>query len=109
MSIIIGQTQEQLTVNDYVIKIKEGNFQLYNLMKSQHAKLFNMIWSSVDFTPKEVIEAFGTDAATLFQLSGNIQSMLVSVDPNYVPLSPKFAYTINQDGTVTVDMNSPNQ
>ena len=105
MSII--PIKQALTVNDYVAKIKSGNLNLYKSIKTQHDVLFNMIWNNTSFTAKEIIDGFGTDAAMLFQLSSTIQSLLVSVDSSYVPLTPKFAYVINQDGTVTVDMNTP--
>jgi hypothetical protein len=68
----------------------------------QHLTAFNNIWNNPDFTPQQVLDSFGTDAARLFSDSSATQTFLAAVLDGYEPLTPTAAYTINNDGTVTV-------
>lgn len=78
--------------------------KLYSKMNSQHMQIFQMIWGNQnDLTAQEIFDEYGTDAAQLFLFSQNIQNMLAQADPSYIPLVPPYPYTINGDGTVTVD------
>ena len=77
--------------------------KLYRRMEAQHTAIFNMIWHDDEITAQEVFDDYGSDSASLFLFSQNIQTMLYQADPNYVPLAPPYPYTINPDGTVTVD------
>jgi len=97
-------TRPVLALSDVVLKIKQQNTELYASMKMRHALIFNMIWPNPNYTPQQIMEGFGTDAAMLFSMSGMIQDMLHAVDPSYEALSVPEGYTvtINQDGTVNI-------
>lgn len=78
---------------------------LVNVIKSN----WNMVWESQEFTPQQVFNEFGTDAVNLF-IFGSAACTLVetvqpgTLDPKY--LSAALPYTINPDGTVTVNSGS---
>lgn len=99
---IIQPTQSAPTVNDVVNQIKSGNMQIYRFLKMQHTQSFNNVWNNPTYTPQEIVDAFGTDAATLFTLSWQIQQILQAADPGYVMLIPPVPVVINPDGTVTL-------
>jgi hypothetical protein len=89
------------TVDTMVGRIKGLNSALYGSIIQQHTQIFNMIWNNTQFSASDILTAFGTDAAALFQLSSTIQEMLAQVNPDYVPLVPPLPFVINADGTVT--------
>jgi hypothetical protein len=99
---ILIDNQNTETTEDVVNKIKRMNTNLYNMVLIQHTTMFNYVWNNKKYTAKEILDGFGTDAVTIFQLSGSLQQMLSLANPNYVPMTPLKEYTINQDGTVTV-------
>jgi hypothetical protein len=80
------------------------NFQLYKLIESLHTQSFNFIWKNPKFTPKQIIEGYGTDAAALFKNSSDIQTILATTNPAYQPLSIPAGYTVtfNEDGSAIV-------
>ena len=99
---ILIDNQVTETVDDVCTKIKRMNTNLYNMVLIQHTTMFNFVWNNKKFTAKEILDGFGSDAVTIFQLSGSLQQMLSLANPNYVPMVPPKEYTINQDGTVTI-------
>lgn len=102
MSIIDPSVPVQELQNT-VLRIKQNNLDFWKEMDQTHRRIFNMVWHNKDFTPKQIIDAFGKDAADLFIFSGDIQNVLAGVNPSYEPCVPTKPYTINQDGTVTVE------
>lgn len=74
----------------------------YNLLTAHALQTFNIIWSSPEYTPQGIMDSRGTGAGQMFVIFGKLQELLVAIDPSYVPLSAPYAYTINQDGTVTI-------
>lgn len=102
MSIFITPTKPLIA--DVVTTVKMGSTNLYNSIKSQLNNIFNTIWNNPDFTPIEIVTAFGTDAAALFALAQGLQTLASQADPTYVPLVPPTNYTvtINADGSVTI-------
>lgn len=101
MSLIIPAARTQ-TVEGEVAGIKAITALIYRSMKMQHAQAFNRVWNNPNFTPAEIITAFGPDALALFRLSGGIQNILAGADPEYARLVPPVDFTVNDDGTVTV-------
>jgi hypothetical protein len=101
MGILIDEDVKE-NADEAVNKIKKLNTGLYNFIVVQHTAGFNFIWHNKKFSAKEIIDGFGKDAVALFQLSSAIQQMLITVNPEYVPLIPPKQYTINADGTVTI-------
>lgn len=93
---------QQATVADHVENIKKANLMLKNQIQHLHTRIFNMVWKNKDFTAKQIVDEFGTDAVAMFTVSGTIQGLLASIDPSYEALVPPKTYTPNQDGTVTV-------
>jgi hypothetical protein len=92
------------TLEGKIKKIKQLNTQIYIKMRALHTQAFNQVWRDKDLTPKQIIEGFGTDAAALFQNSSQIQTILATVDPDYVPLAIPEGYTVtfNDNGSATV-------
>jgi hypothetical protein len=90
-------------VQNAVIRIKQNNLDLWKIIKERHTAIFNMVWYDSKYSAKQIVDAFGTDASDLFVFSGDIQNLLYALDNTYVPLIPPKNYTINEDGTVTVE------
>lgn len=104
MPLIIKQESTAPSVNDAVLRIKQINTELYNIMKSRHTAIYNLVWKNKDYTPQQILDAFGKEADLLFQLSSGIQQILKSADDAYPVLDPKTEYEIkpSADGTVVV-------
>jgi predicted transcriptional regulator len=98
----IFSTPKPVTVDVIVDRIKAGNTQLYNTINQMHTQIFKAVWEQKNFTPKQIVDAFGTDAKALFELSSAVQTLLKTANPLYEPLVPKKQVTINENGTVTV-------
>jgi hypothetical protein len=63
---------------------------------------FNLFWfPTAPQTVQMNADAFGTECAELFQLNSHTIDFIQLLDQTYVPPTPG-AYTINQDGTVTI-------
>ena len=100
MSII--NISKTVSVEDIVNKIKQGNTSIYRIVEAVIRNNFHFIWENRDFTPKQIIDAFGTDAKDLFILSGTLQALLKQVNPDYVEQVPTKEFTIEADGKITV-------
>lgn len=66
----------------------------------------SILWKSSALTPEEAVEALGTDAKKIFQLHGILTQALLdmaAVDGTQPQIAlPTNAFTLNDDGTVTV-------
>ncbi len=90
------------------------NFQArINNQYQQNAGLFAQlaafVWANNYFTPQQVFDAFGTNAADLFKCAAAFEAM-VAAYTGTAPASPVpagWAYTLNADGTVTVTGPNP--
>ncbi len=102
MSIIDPSAPAQEVLNA-VLRIKQNNLDFWNEINTTHKRIFNMVWYDKDLSAKQIVDGFGTDAKDLFVFSGNVQEFLALINPKYVPLIPPKKYTINADGTVTVE------
>ena len=102
MSIIDPDAPSE-NVKNAVIRIKQLNLELYNTINTLHKNIFDQVWHSKDYSSKQIVDAFGTDGRDLFIFSGDIQDLLYDIDSSYKPLIPPKKYTINDDGTVTVE------
>jgi len=83
-------------------KITDISKKLYRKNENLHRQLFNMVWESDELTPQEILDEYGTDAKDLFIFSGQIQGMLLAINPNYIALDTPNEYVINLDGTITI-------
>lgn len=73
-----------------------------NNIKRDLEESFNLFWyPTLPQTVQMNADAFGKDAAALFQLNSQTIDFIQLLDSTYVPPTPG-AYTINEDGTVTI-------
>lgn len=112
MSLINTQSNTQPTLQDlqaqFKAEITEELTRLFQGLNGTTVSIFNRIWKGSgvigqsSLTPQQSLDAFGTDAASLFQLFALVQNLLNTAVPNTMNLVPPFQYTINDDGTVVV-------
>jgi len=102
MSILQETALYEPSVQDAVNQIKTTTTQLYRMMKQMHTQSFNTVWNNNQYTPEEIVTAFGTDAVALFTLSYQLQEILIAADPNYVILTAPNQITFSEDGSVVV-------
>lgn len=76
---------------------------LLRQMLSTFNKVYNDIWNNRDgLTQQQAVDAFGTKAARLFQLSAVLQDTINLAQPGAAPQITPQAPTLNPDGTVTL-------
>jgi hypothetical protein len=87
-------------------RVKRMSTDLLTRIKSQHQEIMQAVWNNpAGLTPQQVMDAFGSEAAELFQLSDQLLTMLGNVkpdDPYLEEAAAPYNYTINDDGTVTI-------
>jgi hypothetical protein len=70
----------------------------------EHKRTFDMVWHNEDgLIPQDVMDAYGNEAYLLFVNSKATQDFLAATLPDYEALLPPVAFTINEDGTVTIN------
>ena len=74
----------------------------YNTLKRSVIDGFNGVWRDKEFTPQDILTAFGTDAKALFELSWRAQQLLKSLDDSWVYLIPDYEVTFDDAGNATV-------
>ena len=77
--------------------------RVYNSLQSILQAGTNLVWNNPNATPQQVVAAFGTNAASLFQLSSLLCGLIGSVTgttPNPVPAG--WTITASADGTITL-------
>ena len=103
---IITIANENETQQDVVAEAKKRivgmSTAMFWRLKQEHARIFNQLWNNPKASPQEILDEYGTDAASLFSFSSQIQTMAASIDSSYVPVVPPYEYTIKPDGTITV-------
>jgi len=99
--ISIEKTHDEI-LKDEVLKIIESSNNISKGTDIRHKNLWNLIWNNKNVTPQEIFDVFSTDAYKLFELSSALQTLLSRVIENYQFMTPKYEYTINEDGSVTV-------
>ena len=111
MSILItppeNLTPAQATAK-HVLTMAKNNYEF--LLRAQKNGT-DAIWSNAaGLTPQQACDALGTGAARMFQLHGLLTDFILSIQQlegltSNVTL-PTNAFTLNPDGTVTVDPNT---
>lgn len=103
---------EEVILQRRVQEIKSAPRKLAEQMYQQWEQSFNALWSSERFTPQQKLQALGTDAEELFelnsvfvtfmitQLSGKRNDLVQAIQEKVATIP---AYTVNNDGTVTLD------
>jgi hypothetical protein len=100
MSII--NTPQINTVEKVKNNIVSNNKVAYIGLKDSVINGFNNVWNNKDFTPQEILNAFGADAKALFNLSWVAQQLLKSLDDTWVYLIPEYEVTFDEEGNATV-------
>ena len=76
-----------------------------SFLKSFLKQQMDAFWIADSLTVQQHMDAFGTEAAALFQAAAALGQFIVAWDSTYTPPQPSdygHTYTINQDGSVTV-------
>lgn len=75
----------------------------FNRLVQDFNRSFEMVWNNpMGLSAQEVFDAFGVNAAQLFQIAGATQGLINTLVPNTSTAVPPNAYVLNQDGTVTI-------
>lgn len=82
-------------------QIRSANSRTLMMLKHGVQQAFDLVWKAPD--TQAVLDQFGTDAFTLFQASSEAQALIKSLDPSWEELVPPKKFTINGDGTITLD------
>jgi hypothetical protein len=91
-------------VQNAITQINAQYRQLFQLLNG----LSRFVWNNPKYTPQEVVAAFGTYAANLFQLSGLLCQLIGAVTgqtPNPIPTG--WTWSAATDGTVTLTAPTP--
>ncbi len=68
-----------------------------------YSDIAKRVWDNQQgLTPQEVMDALGTNAADLFQLSALLVTTVNTAKPGTLDGEQPYEFTINPDGTVTV-------
>lgn len=111
MSIFQNQTT-QPTAEQVAQFIKSQASSTVEQMLSSWLQAYNFVWSDGIFTAEEKIAALGTEAGELFQANEDFVAFMIAqltgkrddlVEVINNAISSRPAYTINADGTVTLD------
>jgi hypothetical protein len=90
--------------------IREQVQRTWRTMVLGQIDIFAKVWKSGDYTPQEVLDELGTDAAQLFQLGAANVTTILTIDPTALAepdWKPPHEVTLNPDGTVTVVVPEP--
>jgi hypothetical protein len=74
-------------------------------MKTSQVSIFAKVWKSGAYTPQQVLDELGADAAQLFQFGAANVATILGIDAGALAESdwkPPVVVDFNGDGTVTV-------
>jgi hypothetical protein len=107
------QPDEQVILMNKARYIKQAPLRLAENMLEEWETSFDALWREEGkFTPAQRLEAIGTDAEELFELNSQFVTFMVSqltgkrndlVQRIQEKVATIPAYTVNNDGTVTLD------
>jgi hypothetical protein len=109
---IFTTTNQEPTVEQVALRIKLQTAQIPQQIVRQWESVFNFLWSDGIYTAEQKIAALGTDAGELFQANEALVAFMIAqltgkrddiVDAINSKIAALPAYTINSDGTVTLD------
>ncbi|HEV7297760.1 MAG TPA: hypothetical protein VGN72_00220 [Tepidisphaeraceae bacterium] len=101
MAILINDNTATKAVEDH----KEHIQRFLNMVKSQYGMLARGFWANRSHTPMAMAEAYGTDAAELFQLSSKLATFISDVTGEESSVVPaEYGYVINPDGTAVITL-----
>ena len=99
---IFNTNNTQTSIDIITAEIAGLNTKGLDALKSISLSSFNLVWNNPNATPQQIFDGFGTNAYKLFDIAGKTFSFIASIDSTFLPPTPPKAFTINQDGTVTV-------
>ena len=73
-----------------------------DILKANYKDSFACLWNNPNATPQEILDVYWVNAAQLFITSRDIAIFINSLDPTWEPPVSPNEFTINPDGTVTV-------
>ena len=94
---LINKTQAEKQADQILTLIKI----LHEEITVIHEQGMKELWEG-EASPKDVLDLLGTNAGEVFWLSSELVKFIKIIDPEYVPMSPPVAYTIETDGTVSI-------
>jgi len=120
MSLLLNPSVSQIDTSIFrfqsqINKIKTSPKEIAEQMFNMWEEAFNALWGQqpgLPFTIQQKLEAIGTDAAELFELNSQFVTFMITNltgrrDDLVARIQQKVAtippYTVNQDGTVTLD------
>lgn len=102
MAIIKKQQITEPTINNVVNEIIDRNTSLIEVCKEALIQNFNRFWNNPEYSPEQMLEAFGTDATALFQASYELGQLIKRADPEFEPPTAPVEIQFNEDGTATI-------
>ena len=85
-------------------RIKDAVTNNFNQLKSTHESLVKLVFDNrFGLTPQQVFDSLGTEAGKLVALSQALMTFMSSVSGEEVTFTPPVSYTVNEDGTITVN------
>lgn len=102
MSIFVPPTQINLPLQE-AQNLSTKNMIALDMLKRNYEDAFNCLWHNPNATPQEILDVYGSNAAQLFLVSRDTALFIKSVDPTYEPPVLPKEFTINPDGTVTIN------
>ena len=97
----ITQSQDAYVSQAVNTFICHNNASLANLIINAEYS-FNLFWNNPSATPQQICDKLGTSAASAFDTSNKVFTLIISLQPSYTPPTAPLAFTINDDGTVTI-------
>lgn len=109
---ILDNTNQTLTPAEVIAKnLKASTKQTFqNMVNSFNSGAMNF-WNNHRASPAEIAQALGTDAREVFQLHYALGQLIGSVKPESISAGLNLIgqFTMNEDGTVTIIDEQPDQ
>lgn len=107
MSILSGSTETRSKAEILAARTRQVAKSNYEQLCRMQKDGIRMIWANAQgLTPQEACDAIGTECAKVFQLHGFLTEAIVKIasTAGVAPdiSLPTFAFTANEDGTVTI-------
>lgn len=111
MALIKQYTNDTAGKQQALIDRTTANFTgLFRSIRASYESSMKNMWKDDSATGglsiQEKFDGFGVESINLFKIADATATFLVALDPTYVPMTPAslgHTYTLNQDGSVTVN------
>lgn len=96
---LLSQTHAELRA----VRLRELVINVNRQLQAAHRRGMALLWEQeADTGPADVLGILGESSAELFQLSAQLVAFIQAIDPDFSPEHIPFAFTIEEDGTVTL-------